>query len=133
MSADSNKLKEIGSTAGDGVFVLGFPMDLAGAQLNYVIVRQGIIARINELLDKASSTFLLDAFVFPGNSGSPVILKPEITSIEGTPHNMRAYLIGVVDSYKAYLFMHRVRVTPPCLSRFLTKIQGSWKSSRWRK
>jgi hypothetical protein len=34
-----------------------------------------------ELIDE----FLLDSLVFPGNSGSPVILKPEISSIEGTP------------------------------------------------
>ncbi|MHC2581429.1 hypothetical protein ACVI1J_006415 [Bradyrhizobium diazoefficiens] len=37
--------------AGDGVFVLGFPMNLAGQQRNYVIVRQGVIARNSEMLD----------------------------------------------------------------------------------
>lgn len=72
-AANSEKLKSIGSSAGDGVFVLGFPMNLAGAQRNYAIVRQGVIARISELLDHASSTFMLDSFVFPGNSGSPVV------------------------------------------------------------
>jgi hypothetical protein len=41
----------------DGVFVLGFPMGLAGTQRNYVVVRQGAIARIGEMLDNASKSF----------------------------------------------------------------------------
>jgi hypothetical protein len=57
--AKIDKLKEIGTSAGDGVFVLGFPMDMAGKQKNYVIVRQGVIARISELLDRASDSLLL--------------------------------------------------------------------------
>jgi S1-C subfamily serine protease len=101
-SADSAKLRSIGTSAGDGVFVLGFPMNLAGVQRNYVIVREGIIARISELLDHASPTFMLDSFVFPGNSGSPVILKPEVTAIQGTAANGKAYLVGVVVDYKPY-------------------------------
>jgi hypothetical protein len=101
-AADSGKLKDIGTSAGDGAFVLGFPMNLAGVQRNYVIVREGIIARISELLDHASPTFMLDSFVFQGNSGGPVILKPEIVSIQGTTANGKAYLIGVVIDYKTY-------------------------------
>ncbi len=102
-AADRAKLTELEVTAGDGVFVLGFPMGLSGAQRNYVIVRQGAIARISELLDKVSPTFMLDALVFPGNSGGPVILKPEITSISGTKSQTNAYLIGVVTDYRAYV------------------------------
>jgi S1-C subfamily serine protease len=95
--ADTAKLRSVNVSAGDGVFVLGFPMDLAGMQKNYVIVRHGIIARVSELLDRASDSFLIDAFVFPGNSGGPVILRPEIVSITGTqPPSNVAYLIGVV-------------------------------------
>jgi hypothetical protein len=101
--ADRAKLAELEVTAGDGVFVLGFPMGLSGVQRNYVIVRQGAIARISELLDKVSPTFMLDALVFPGNSGGPVILRPEITSISGTKSQTNAYLIGVVLSYRPYI------------------------------
>jgi hypothetical protein len=61
--------------------------------------------RISELLDKASPTFMLDALVFPGNSGGPVILRPEITSITGTRSQTNAYLIGVVISYRPYIDM----------------------------
>jgi hypothetical protein len=101
--ADVKKLKEIQASGGDGVFVLGFPMNLAGVERNYVIVREGIIARISEMLGQKSSSFLLDSFVFPGNSGSPIIIKPEITSIAGTQPNRVAYVIGMIHGYKAYL------------------------------
>jgi S1-C subfamily serine protease len=100
--ADVAKLRTLGVTAGDGVFVLDFPMGLAGAQRNYVVVRQGAVARISELLDKASTTFMIDAFVFPGNSGGPVILKPELASVTGTKNQNAAFLIGIVLAYKSY-------------------------------
>jgi hypothetical protein len=66
-------MKELSVSPGDGVFVLGFPMNIAGRQRNYVIARQGCVARIGEMLDGASPLFLLDSFVFPGNSGGPVV------------------------------------------------------------
>ena len=116
-AANKEKIKSKGVSAGDGVFVLGFPMNLAGVQRNYVIVRQGCIARIGDMLDGASPSFLVDAFVFPGNSGSPVILRPEVTSISGTPPQTVAYLIGIVRSYLPYADLaispqtHRPRVS----------------------
>ncbi len=115
-AADVKKLKQIGTSAGDGAFVLGFPMNLAGVQRNYVIVRKGIVARISEMLDRRSMTFLLDLFVFPGNSGSPVVLKPEITAISDTSPNNVAYVIGIVNSYRPYTDVavsqqtHRARI-----------------------
>jgi hypothetical protein len=100
--AGKAKLKSIGVSAGDGVFVLGFPMNLAGIQRNYVIVRQGGIARISDLLDGASASYLVDAFVFPGNSGSPVVLRPEAISITGTPAQSNAFLVGMITAYQPY-------------------------------
>lgn len=91
-----------GISAGDGVFVLGFPMNLAGRERNYVILRQGAIARISEYQEGRSSSFLLDAFVFPGNSGGPVMLRPEVSSIVGTKSNNKSALVGVVSSYLPY-------------------------------
>jgi hypothetical protein len=44
-------------------------MGLTGEQRNHVIVRQGCIARISEMLDSATPDFLIDASVYPGNSG----------------------------------------------------------------
>jgi hypothetical protein len=101
-TANRGKLKELEVAAGDGVFVLGFPMNLAGAQRNYVIVRQGSIARISDLLDSTSATFMIDSFVFPGNSGGPVVLRPEAMSISGTKSQQNAYLVGIVLSYEPY-------------------------------
>jgi hypothetical protein len=101
--AARQKLLEIGISAGDGVFILGFPMNLTGKERNYVVVRQGVIARISEMLDGRSPTFTLDAFVFPGNSGGPVISRPEITSISGTKPQTTPYFIGMILSYLPYV------------------------------
>ena len=45
---------------------------------------------------------MIDASVFPGNSGGPVLLKPEVTRIQGTKANERCGLIGMVSSYLPY-------------------------------
>jgi len=100
--AFSDTIQSIGISQGDGVFVLGFPMGIAGKERNYVIVRGGIISRLDEEIIKNDYQFLIDATVFPGNSGGPVILKPELASLEGTKAVNRAHLIGVVRSYLPY-------------------------------
>jgi S1-C subfamily serine protease len=102
-AADRAKMKELGTSMGDGLFVLGFPMGLSGTPLrNYVIARRGSIARISDVIDGSSKTFLIDAFIFPGNSGGPVVSAVNFTAIEGTkPHNA-AYLIDMVKGYLPY-------------------------------
>jgi hypothetical protein len=103
MAADVPKLKELKVEAGDGVFVLGFPMSLVEDWRNVVIVKGGIIARIEDMLIAKSDAFLIDALIFPGNSGGPVVLRPEIISITGTPPQVKSYLIGMVVSYQPYI------------------------------
>ena len=51
-AATTERMKDLGVSEGDGIFVLGFPMNLAGTQRNYAISRQGSIARISELFAK---------------------------------------------------------------------------------
>ena len=97
-----DQAKEAEVSEGDGLFVLGFPLGQAGEERNYAIVRQGIIARAQDWLKGDASTFLIDASIFPGNSGGPVLLKPEVTSIRGTKSNSRCVLIGMVSSYLPY-------------------------------
>jgi hypothetical protein len=104
------KAKELGLTEGYGVFVLGFPMNLVGTNQDYVVVRQGSIARVRDTLDYPDSvkTFLVDSFEFPGNSGSPVVLRPE--PMEATfqgekPPIHASYLLGLVKSYIPYTDM----------------------------
>lgn len=101
-TADAEKLKELGVAEGDGAFVLGFPMGMVSDRRAVVIVRGATIARLQDLLAGHSKEFLVDASVFPGNSGGPVLLKPELTSIRGTTAQTSAYLIGVVKSYLTY-------------------------------
>lgn len=90
-----------GISTGDGIFVLGFPLGIRGTERNYVIARQGIIARVDEelLLDHY---FLIDASAYPGNSGGPVIHRPEVVSITGTSACSRAGLVGVISSGITY-------------------------------
>lgn len=82
---------------GDGVFLIGFPLGLVGEARNYPIVRQGVIARIQDWTQGHQNTFLIDAPAFPGNSGGPVILRPELVAIKGTQANTQSLLAGVVS------------------------------------
>lgn len=105
--SDSNiltikQMAEKGMTEGDFIYILGFLMELVATDRQYVIARSGSIARIRDVLEKRSNDFIVDCFVFPGNSGGPVISKPEIISIEGTKSISMAYLIGIVSSFLPY-------------------------------
>lgn len=90
-------------TEGDSVFVLGFPMGLVGQNRQHVFVRSGIVSRIQDLYESKSKDFVIDSFVFPGNSGGPVLIKPEVSSIKGTKANMSSVLIGIIKSYIPYI------------------------------
>lgn len=101
-AADRSKCLELGLAEGDGVYVLGFPMGIVGAERNLVIVRQGCIARLSDFTAGSTKSFLIDAPVYPGNSGGPVVTKPEITAIHGTKSQNASYLIGMITSYLPY-------------------------------
>ncbi|MCI0483085.1 MAG: serine protease [candidate division NC10 bacterium] len=92
----------LGLTEGDGVFVLGFPMGYVGEKRNFVIVRQGVLARVRDCLSGGSKEFLVDCSVFPGNSGGPVVSRPEVVSIQGTTAPSKAMLLGIVAGYVPY-------------------------------
>jgi S1-C subfamily serine protease len=91
-----------GASEGDAAYVLGFPMGLVGEQRNAVIVRSGAIARIRDVLAGKGNQFLVDASIFPGNSGGPVVTPPEIVAIQGTKAHGNAGLIGIVRAYVPY-------------------------------
>jgi len=101
-SNTKDDLRKSQATEGDRVFVLGFPMGLVAKERQYVICRGGYVARIRDYLENKTTDFLIDASVFPGNSGGPVILCPASTAITGTKQNDKANLIGIVKSYIAY-------------------------------
>lgn len=96
------EMKSEGISEGDSLFVLGFPLGIVSDQSNCVVSRAGSIARIRDVLNAQQTTFLIDANIFPGNSGGPVVIRPEVSSIQGTPAINRASLIGIVKSYVPY-------------------------------
>lgn len=103
-AAATSKMKEIGVMEGDGVFILGFPTALVGPGhvRNTVVVRAGVAARLRDTLEKPQAEFLVDCKVFPGNSGGPVLLRPEALAINGTKAQERSWLVGIVRGYVSY-------------------------------
>src|SRR5260370_38461352 len=94
------KVQDMGR--GEELFVLGSHVGVTGFERNYVIARSGMIARFDDEMLTASRTFLIDAAVFPGNSGGPVIVKPNSDSLAGRRPIDQAYLVGMVRSYLPY-------------------------------
>ena len=97
-----SQMAKQGMSEGDFIYVLGFPMGIMAPNRQYVISRTGIIARLRDTIEGINNDFMIDSMIFPGNSGGPVINKPEIISIEGTNSVPSPYLIGIVASYLTY-------------------------------
>lgn len=89
---------------GDFVYTLGYPMGMVNDIKNVPICRMGCIAYISKILKYKLQDldFLIDSQTFPGNSGGPVIIKPEAISIAGTKAIPKAALIGILHSYIPY-------------------------------
>jgi len=94
---------------GDDIVFLGFPLQI-GVTSNRItpIARSGMVALRNE-----DETFLIDANVFPGNSGSPVFFKP--CAFETRDREIKLgpvrppRLLGLITSYIPY---EEVAVSP---------------------
>jgi hypothetical protein len=99
---DSNKLRESGSDEGSLVYMLGYPLGLVNVSSNQPICRLGCIARMNEAQIQENRNIIVDIQNFPGNSGSPIINRPDVTNITGTKHLEKSVLIGIVHSYIPY-------------------------------
>ena len=97
-------------TEGDGVFLIGFPLGMVGDARNFPVVRFGTVARIQDWIQKHKDTFIIDVPAFPGNSGGPVVLKPETTAISNTKVNTLCLLAGVVS--------HQIRSEEAAISEF---------------
>ena len=72
------KVIEAGLSEGDEVLVLGFPVGWRLAKQDYPIVRHGLLAQVQGWFNEEHDTFLIDGSIFPGNSGGPVVTKPEV-------------------------------------------------------
>jgi hypothetical protein len=61
-----------------------------------------VIARLDREIVAEEGGFLIDCVIFPGNSGGPVVLKPEGMAITGTKTATQSYVIGIVAGYVPY-------------------------------
>lgn len=98
----SLELREHGAEEGSIVYMLGFPMGLVNVSSNLPISRMGCIARMSETQIKEQHNILVDIQNFPGNSGSPIITRPEFVSVGGSPSLQKSVLVGIVHSYIQY-------------------------------
>jgi S1-C subfamily serine protease len=84
--------------SGTPALILGFPMGLRSNDYTRPIARKAMVARADD------GNIILDGFVFPGNSGGPVVYMPALfgglTSAKGYLKKQR--LIGLVSSYITY-------------------------------
>jgi len=143
-----NQFEKIGIETGDEVYVLGFPLGMAGVTQNYPCLKWGIISRLDRELKKEQKSFFIDSSIFPGNSGSPVISKPPANALTGTKIVSAVYLLGLVKSYIPYeeaLYTHQTKpYTVVSLSRensglasvipmdFARQIFKRWKTKKKR-
>lgn len=97
-------MKKFGVFEGDLVYSLGYPLNLINTSQKNPICRLGCISRISNLYIPGNPevNFLVDAQSFPGNSGGPVILRPELTAVRGSSHQPKAALLGILHSYIPY-------------------------------
>ncbi len=88
-----NSVLKVNPEAGANVYVMGFPLGLRMETYSAPIVRQGIVSLVEPLL--------IDAFIFPGNSGGPVIYVPLIPLGKEFKTNViqENKLIGMVIGY----------------------------------
>jgi hypothetical protein len=86
--------------AGTPLAALGFPMGLRSVDHAMPIARRGMVGRAD------SSVVLADLFVFPGNSGGPVLYVPAFktggVSFGGAEVMWQEMLIGMVSSFIPY-------------------------------
>jgi len=85
--------------AGAPLFIIGFPMGMRSEEYAMPIVRRAIVAR------PGPDNILVDGFVFPGNSGGPVIYEPSVRLGKGfsTQIIQGDWLAGLVLSEVSYI------------------------------
>lgn len=101
-------MKKTGVCDGTFTYALGFPVGIDAGLVDNIlkdpICRLGCIAKIEHLYHPSNkdNKYFIDSNLFPGNSGGPVINRPEIVSLNGTISNSSSQLIGIVSAYLPY-------------------------------
>lgn len=80
---------------GDEVYFVGFPFGIGTANLIEPLIRSGSIA----WMSKNTKEFLLDAFSFGGNSGSPIFQKIILGAKPGSLEWKPPKLVGMITSH----------------------------------
>ena len=85
--------------AGAPLFIIGFPLGMRSEEYATPIVRHAMVARSD------SDNIIVDGFVFPGNSGGPVIYEPstQLGKMFKTPILQGDWIIGMVVSEISYV------------------------------
>lgn len=90
--------EELGVAEGESVFVIGFPDGWMPGNHDYPIVRSATVAQITGWLAGDHDSMLISGSIFPGNSGGPVIMKPQAGGIGSRPVIRHNLLLGVVSA-----------------------------------
>lgn len=98
----STELRTNGVDEGSIIYMLGFPMGLVNVNSNLPICRMGCVSRMSETQITEQHNILVDIQNFPGNSGSPIITRPESITLAGTASLTKSVLVGIVHSYIPY-------------------------------
>lgn len=98
---DSIPVRDVigGAYEGESVLIFGYPGIVGNEKLVRAIVRQGIVAWTNPT-HPDERTFLVDANLYPGNSGGPVIQLPFGFKKDGSIdflHGGELKLLGIVS------------------------------------
>ncbi|MBS0375316.1 MAG: hypothetical protein JSR73_12115 [Proteobacteria bacterium] len=96
------QMREAGVSEGDGAFVLGYPLGEMSRGRQRPVCRSGCFARIQDCYDDPSQPYLVDAQVFPGNSGGLVVTCPDGTALKGTKTIERAMPVGIVCGVQSH-------------------------------
>ena len=99
-----SEMQRSGVFEGDLVYSLGYPLNLVNTSQKNPICRLGCISGSSDLYIPGNPevNFLVDAQSFPGNSGGPVILRPELVAVKGSSPQPKAALLGILHSYIPY-------------------------------
>jgi hypothetical protein len=92
-------LSQTNVEVGAHVLILGFPMGLRSETYTTPIARSGMVAKSER------DDLMLDSFVFPGNSGGPVVYSPEFRAdgvVMTSPLINEERVVGLVIDYIPY-------------------------------
>lgn len=107
-SLDTSSMRIYGVAEGSFIYTIGYPVGIDHKLVTDIhkcpTCRFGCISRIEHLYHspKQFKFYLIDSQVYPGNSGSPVISRPEFISIQGTPSYSNSALLGIIKGHLDY-------------------------------